>query len=152
VWATAEVIVLGANRLVTLAFQAPDLLLVRPRIDRLGLGAQPDPRRRLIDQVDGLVREEAVADVAIGQLRGGHDRLVGDPDPVIGLVPILQAVQDLDGAEKLRSIRDSAARAKARLAEVQQVVTDSRALEQLRFASMDIDAITKLSSPPEDSP
>jgi hypothetical protein len=67
----------------------------------------------------------------------------------VTLQPPPPTPQPLTPAEKLRSIRDSAGRAKARIAEVQQVVTDSRAREQLRYAAMDMDAITKLSTPPD---
>jgi phospholipase C len=58
----------------------------------------------------------------------------------------------LTATERLTSIRDSAARAKARIAELQKVVTDSHALEQLRYASMDVDTITQLTTPSQESP
>jgi phospholipase C len=47
----------------------------------------------------------------------------------------------------LRSIREAAARASARIAEVQQAVDAPHAQEQLRYAAMDVDKITSLSSP-----
>ena len=50
----------------------------------------------LVDQVDGLVRQEAVGDVAVGQLGRGLERLVGDADPVVRLVAVAQAPEDLD--------------------------------------------------------
>jgi hypothetical protein len=50
----------------------------------------------LVDEVDRLVGQEPVGDVAVGQVGRGHERLVGDRDPVVGLVAIAQALEDLD--------------------------------------------------------
>jgi hypothetical protein len=38
----------------------------------------------------------AVADVAVGEVGGGDERLVGDGDPVVRLVLVADALQDLD--------------------------------------------------------
>ena len=54
-------------------------------------------RRGLVDQVDRLVGQEAVGDVPVGQRRGGHEGGVGDADPVVRLVAVAQALQDLHG-------------------------------------------------------
>ena len=43
-----------------------------------GLQPQPHPRPGLVDEVDGLVRQEAVGDVAVGQLGRRHQRQPGD--------------------------------------------------------------------------
>ena len=51
----------------------------------------------LIDQVDGLVGQEAVSDVAIGEVGGGHERAIGDMHAVEDLVLLLEATQDRDG-------------------------------------------------------
>ena len=51
----------------------------------------------LVDQVDGLVGEEAVGDVAVGEGGGGDDGGVLDADLVVGLVALAQAAQDGDG-------------------------------------------------------
>ena len=60
-----------------------------------------EPGRRLVDQIDRLVRQKTVGDVAVRQGRGGNDRRVGDPHPVMLLVFLLQPTQDrnriLDG-------------------------------------------------------
>ena len=61
------------------------------RVVVLRLRPQAHPRAGLVDQVDRLVGQEAVADVAVGQLRRRHDRLVGDPDAVERLVAVLAA-------------------------------------------------------------
>ena len=50
----------------------------------------------LIDQVDGLVGQEAVGDVAIGEV-GGHERAIGDMHAVEDLVLLLEATQNRDG-------------------------------------------------------
>jgi len=51
----------------------------------------------LVHQVDGLVRQVAVGDVAVRQLGGGDEGAVGDVDVVMYLVALLQAAQDGDG-------------------------------------------------------
>ena len=52
---------------------------------------------RLVHQVDGLVGQEAVGDVAIGQGGRGHQGRVLDAHAVVHLVALLQAAQDGDG-------------------------------------------------------
>ena len=61
---------------------------------RVDLHAQP--RRRLVDEVDRLVGEEAVGDVAVGEHGRGDERRVADLDAVVRLVALLQAAQDRD--------------------------------------------------------
>ena len=67
-------------------------------VQLLGLRVDLHPLagRRFVDQVDRLVRQEAVGDVAIGQRRRGDDRRIGDADAVMGLVSVLEAAQDRD--------------------------------------------------------
>ena len=50
----------------------------------------------LVDQVDRLVGEEAVGDVAVAEHRGGDQRGVGDADAVVRLVALLEPAQDRD--------------------------------------------------------
>ncbi len=52
---------------------------------------------RLVDEVDGLVGEVAVGDVAVGQVGRGDQGGVGVARPVVGLVLLPQALEDLDG-------------------------------------------------------
>ena len=66
--------------------------LLRERVD-----LDAHVARRLVDQVDGLVREEALRDVAVRQPRRGHDGIVRDADTVVRLVALAYAAQDLDG-------------------------------------------------------
>ena len=58
---------------------------------------QAQPRAGLIDHVDGLVRHVPLVDMARGELRGGHQRLIRVLDGVMLLEARLQALQDLDG-------------------------------------------------------
>ena len=74
-----------------------DLLLELAVHGRRGHRLDARARGGLVDQVDRLVGQEAVGDVAVGQLGGGAQRLVGDPDAVVLLVAVAQALEDLDG-------------------------------------------------------
>ena len=65
-------------------------------LGRLGIDLHPDPRRRLVDQVDRLVRQEAVGDVAVAERRRCDQRRVLDPDLVVDLVALLEPAQDRD--------------------------------------------------------
>jgi len=56
-----------------------------------------DLRRRFVDQVDRLVRQEAIRDVAMRQFRRRDDRRVGNVDAVVQFIAFLQAAQDRDG-------------------------------------------------------
>ena len=68
---------------------------------RVDLGAQLG--RRLIDQVDGLVGQEAVGDVAVRQHRRRHQGRVLDADAVMHLVALacrprrIEIVSSTDG-------------------------------------------------------
>src|SRR5262249_39212817 len=61
-----------------------------------GHGLEADAGARLVDDVNGLVGQAASADVAVGQLDRGLQRLILDLDMVVGLVAVTQATQDLD--------------------------------------------------------
>ncbi len=54
------------------------------------------PRGRFVHQVDRLVRQEAIGDVAVGQGRRRDDRRVGDPHPVMQLIFLFDAAQNRD--------------------------------------------------------
>ena len=62
---------------------------------RVDLGAQA--RRRLVDQVDGLVGQEPVGDVAVGQHGRRHQGRVLDAHAVMDLVALLEPAEDGDG-------------------------------------------------------
>src|SRR3989454_9201062 len=52
--------------------------------------------RRLVDDVDRLVGQLTVGDVAVGERHRGVDRLLGDLDPMVRLVLVAQPADDLD--------------------------------------------------------
>ncbi len=85
---------LGEGRELDLELAHPPLGLVE--LDRRAVDLHPQSRRRLVDQVDRLVGEEAVGDVAIGEDRRGDERRVADPHAVVRLVALLQTAQDPD--------------------------------------------------------
>ena len=87
-----------------LDLQPHDLAVDRVELVGLGIDLHLQPRRGLVDQVDGLVRQEAVGDVAVRQGRRRHDRAVGDADAVVLLVLVLQAAQDRDGVLDARLV------------------------------------------------
>ncbi len=68
-------------------------------VDLFGYGVhlQPQPRRRLVDQVDRLVGQETRGDVPVRQLDGSDDRLVLDAHLVVVFVTLLQPAQDRHG-------------------------------------------------------
>ena len=69
-------------------------------VDLLGHGVDLDAQAagRLVHEVDGLVGQEAVGDVAVRKLaRQATMAAVGDAHAVVDLVLLLQAAQDGDG-------------------------------------------------------
>ena len=56
-----------------------------------------EPRGGLIHQIDGLVGQEAVGDVALGQRRRRHQRRIRNAHAVVLLVLLLEPAQDRDG-------------------------------------------------------
>ncbi len=77
-----------------------DLLVVRRRLHALDAQAGAG----LVDQVDGLVGQVPVGDVAVGQVGGRDQGLVGDGDPVVLLVAVPEALEDLDGVRHRRLV------------------------------------------------
>ncbi len=63
---------------------------------RLGVHLHADARRGLVDQVDRLVGQLPVGDVAMRERGRGDDRRVRDLDLVVDRVALLQAAQDRD--------------------------------------------------------
>jgi hypothetical protein len=68
-------------------------------IELLGLGVDlhAQPRGRLVHQIDGLVGQKAVGDVAVRQGRGRNQGGIGDPHAMVHLVFFLEAAEDRDG-------------------------------------------------------
>src|SRR3954463_12229633 len=88
-----ELLVLDRGLLV--APRRLDLLLELPVDGRGGHRLDAHARGGLVDEVDRLVGQEAVGDVAVGQLGRRLQRLVGDVDLVVRLVAVAQALEDL---------------------------------------------------------
>ena len=63
---------------------------------RLGVDLHLDPRRGFVDQIDRLVGQEAVGDVAVRQRRRSNNGVIGNPYSVVDLVTLLEATQDRD--------------------------------------------------------
>ena len=96
----AETVARGGVRLLLQRF-ALDLQLDDAPvefIERFGFGIHlhAQTRARLVHEVDGLVRQEAVGDVAIGKRRRRHDGGVGDAHAVVHFVFLFQPAQDRD--------------------------------------------------------
>ncbi len=86
-------VTLALERLpLDLELQDAPLHLVDLRRHRVDLHAQL--RRRLVDQVDRLVGQEPVGDVAIGQGRRRDECCILDLDAMVNLVTLLQTAQD----------------------------------------------------------
>ena len=80
-----------------LDLQPHDLAVDGIELFGLGVDLHLQPRRRLVDQVDRLVGQEAVGDVPVRERRGRDDRAVVDAHAMMLLVLVLQAAQDRDG-------------------------------------------------------
>ena len=63
-------------------------------LDRRRLDLHLQPRGGLVDEVDRLVRQLPVGDVALGENGRGDERRVADPHLVVRLVALLQPAQD----------------------------------------------------------
>src|SRR5690606_25319074 len=50
----------------------------------------------LVDQVDGLVRQEAIGDVAVTERARRNQSRILNPDPVVHFVALLEAAQNRD--------------------------------------------------------
>src|SRR6266508_4028630 len=61
-----------------------------------GVDLHPQARGGLVDEVDRLVGEEPVRDVAVGEDRGRDERRVTDANAVVRLVALLQAAENGD--------------------------------------------------------
>src|SRR6266851_1309395 len=94
--------VLGVDGRLLLPPHLGDFLVVLAQVRRRGHPADAHPRPRLIDQVDRLVRQEPVTDIAVRHLRRGDKRAISDRHPVMSLIAATQALEDLDGVRDRR--------------------------------------------------
>ena len=93
--APAGVVLLLLERLL-LDLELHDAALDLVDLGRHRVDLDAQPRRRLVDQVDRLVGQEAVGDVAVRERRRGDDRGVLDAHAVVHLVALLEPAQDRD--------------------------------------------------------
>ena len=131
------VVGLLAQRLaLDLELDAPALELVE--LDRHRIDLHPQPRGRLVDEVDRLVGQEALGDVAVGQRRRGDERRIGDPDAVVDLVPLAQPAQDRDRLLDRRLVdqdRLEAALERGVLLDVLAVLVERRRADGVQLAA-----------------
>ncbi|EAP78060.1 hypothetical protein ISM_07185 [Roseovarius nubinhibens ISM] len=73
-----------------------DLTVERVKLFGLAVHLHPQPAGGLVHQVDRLVRQEPVGDIAMAERRGGHQGAVRNPHPMVQLVFLLDAAQDAD--------------------------------------------------------
>ncbi len=90
---------------------ALDLELHDPAFDLVELGGHrvdlhTQARGGLVDQIDRLVGQKPVRDVAVGQHGGRHERRVLEFDAVMDLVALAQAAQDADRVLDARLAHD----------------------------------------------
>ena len=74
-----------------------DLPVQGVKLFGLGIHLHPQPRRGFVHQVDCLVGQEAVGDVAVRQGCRRHQRRIRNPHAVVQLVLFLNAAQDRNG-------------------------------------------------------
>ena len=105
---------------------------------RLGIDLHLQPRRRLVDEVDRLVGQEAVGDVAMRQRRRGDQRAVGDAHAVMRLVLVLEPAQDRDRVLDARLVdedRLETARQRGVLLDVLLVFVERGGADAVQFAA-----------------
>ena len=83
-----------------------DLDFLVLELGRRRRGLQARARAGLVDEVDGLVGQEALGDVAVGELGGGAQRAVVVLDLVVRLVLVLEALQDRERLLDGRRVHD----------------------------------------------
>ena len=71
---------------------------------RHGVDLRTDHGAGLVDEVDGLVRQETVGDIAVGERGRGDERVVVDAHAVVDLVALFQAAEDGNGVLHRRLI------------------------------------------------
>ena len=111
---------------------------------RLRLVLHAQPRRRLVEQVDRLVGELPLGQVAVRMRDGGDERAVGDVHAVVRLVLLLEAAQDrdrrrrrrlrhehrLEAPRERRVLLDGAELGEGRRADARELAARERRLEQ----------------------
>ena len=89
--------VLVGDGLFLVLVEPLDLLVELLQVGRPGHGLQADAGAGFVDDVDRLVGQAAAGDVAVRQLDGRLEGVVGDLHAVVRLVAVAQAAEDLEG-------------------------------------------------------
>src|SRR5690606_22287581 len=130
--------VLLVDRRLLVPARLADLLVELAQPGRGGHATDAQSRARLVDEVDRLVGQEAVVDVAVRERGGGHERVVGDRDPVVRLVAVAQPLEDLDRVLERRLgdlDRLEAALERSVLLDVLAVLLERRRTDRLELAA-----------------
>src|SRR5579885_3443412 len=105
---------------------------------RLRIDLHPEARGGLVHEVDRLVGQEAVGDVAVRERGGGNDGAIGYAHPVMELVFLLEAAQDRDRVLD-RGLGDEdglkAPRQRRILLDVLAVFIERRRADAMQFAA-----------------
>ena len=107
-------------------------------LDGRGVDLHPEARRALVDEVDRLVGQEAVGDVAVGEHRRRDERRVADPDAVVCLVALLEAAQDPDRVRDRRLADEHGLEApleRGVLLDVRAVLVERRRADRAQLAA-----------------
>ena len=108
------------------------------RSGRRGHALDAQAAAGLVDEVDRLVGQEAVGDVAVGEVGRGDERLIGDRHPVVRLVLVADALEDLDRVGERRLVdlhRLEAALEGGVLLDVLAVLVGGRRADRLQLAA-----------------
>ena len=121
-----------------LDLQLHDAALNFVQLDGQRVDLGPQRRGGFVDEIDGLVGQEAVADVAVGQHGRGDQGRILDPDAVVNLVALPQAAQHADGVLD-RGLRDEhglkAALERRVLLDVLAVLVEGRGPDRVQLAA-----------------
>ena len=102
------------------------------------LRGKASSRPGLVDDIDRLVRQEPVGDVALGQFCRSIQRGVRDRDPVVVLILLPQPHQDLDRLRHRRRLNQhglEAALQRAILLDILAILVQGRGPDALQFAA-----------------
>src|SRR4051812_13594894 len=130
--------VLAVDGRLLLAHEGGDLLVELAQVRRSGHPADAQSRARLVDEVDGLVGQEAVVDVAVCHVGGRDERAVGDRHAVVCLVAVTQTLEDLDGVGQRRLLHLDRLEAPLEgrvLLDVLAVLVERRRTDRLQLAT-----------------
>ncbi len=107
-------------------------------LDRHRVDLHPEARCRLVHEVDRLVGQESLGDVAVREGRGRDERRVRDPDAVVDLVALAEPAQDRDRLLDARLVDDDrleAALERGVLLDVLAVLVEGRRPDRVELAA-----------------